>query len=219
MTTNLIDSLGSAYFTERYHDKIFVEKDVAYMPHRVLRQGVECMAIVSRDDPKINEQWRHGLPVLTLFDKSRFPNFDVFAYPDMGYRAIEGGAYFFTRDVRRTYSSGFCLAQVKSRSSAVTTFLENMGVRAPVNDRSHSYLRGILWPSYHGKKDLTDLLTGKMAVAVLNPRVLIEPTTRNTYDLYDVWVDGLRIGSILPTGEISKNTPSANRALLEKVLA
>lgn len=219
MTTNLIDSLGTAYFTERYSDKIFVVGETAYMPVRCTRNGVECNAIVSRDDPSVNERWLRHETKTEVFGKETFPNFDVFSYPDMGYRQIDGGAYLLSRDIRRTYSSGFCLAQVKVKSSAVTAFLENMAIRAPLLDRSHAYLSGLLWPKYHTKDDIKSLLAGNIPTVVLNARVLIEPTTRNTHDLYDVWMDGLRVGSILVSGEISKNTPPANRSLLEKVLS
>lgn len=218
MTKNLVNELGTGYFIDRYSDKIFVQGDVAYQPRTCTSRGVECAAIVSRTDPSVNAKWRSGDVVSAAFPNATFKDFDVFAYPEMGYRNINGGAYLLSRDVRRVYSSGFSLTQMRMRSSALTSLLETLMLRPAQHDTTHDYLSAALWPVYDTKADLPALFDGKRAVVVLSRRVLIEPSVRNTYDLYDVWVDGLRVGSLTPNGEVSKNTPPANRQLLDKVL-
>jgi len=210
---NLVQSLGRDFFLERVVG--------CYFPHegRVLRvsglrnEGRSIVVFTSSapvgSDARVDQELSLSADVL--------PSYETLAAPDMGYRKCGNFAFRAHRDQRATHSPGFrSSSYVSDWANSSRYSFEVVGQRMP---NSYNTLHSLYFPEYDGAGSLPSLLNGSRLCVVLDKDTLIEPNTRTQADYYDVWVRGLLIGHISPDGRVHNNTPSENRAIVERIIA
>mgnify|MGYP003480001610 FL=1 len=214
--TNLVKALGSAYFFERYNDKLAIYEGEAVIRPVELATNVSVVCRVEATKPGTS-RFRVGDSVVVPF--AFFESFDTFKFPEGGYIPHDGGCYYVARTLGRVFSSGFSVNSMKWNASNTTAYLETLGVRPAMRAAGNAKALGaLIFPEYDDTSALDEVLKGKRTCYVPNRRVVIEPTVRAEYDLYDVFVDGMVLGSLTPAGTISKNTAKNNLAAIKGVL-
>lgn len=212
---NLIKDLGVAGFNERCTHALIEQDQSILRVEGAAADGrtVLCTVLASRP-PRAG---RNGGEVRVARDV--FTTYDVFKTPQLGYRRVgENSVVYIRKRLERSHASGFRLDRLLVEASPMSALLMQMaGVPRPAIAGSARATAQLYWPAFDTAADWDAMLAGEKTALVLSSRWLVEPSVYGTAASYDVFCDGMCIGTVGADKQPLPETPKENIRLIREI--
>lgn len=195
----LVHDLGPRYFFDRLRGSYFVYDNIVAQLHDWA--GEETF-VATTANGRVN--------VPSAF----FSGYDSFKWPEMGYRKL--GQDYAGRLVKAGGSAGIRQGSITVNYSPLTDSLLREGL---INRPTEwALIQAAFLPQFDSLEDFPAMFAGDRACLVLSGKLMVEPTSRNSRDEYDVMYRGNIIGSITPNMQIAASTQGKNREIIRSIL-
>lgn len=201
--SNLIDKYGTDWFRNKFRGSLFRLHGV---PARVIGVGsrVEAYALVRRRGKVEARQ--------TFLDYSHFPDSNMFAVPELGYRHNKSGKWLaYLSRVNTSYNRGISLKNLNKSVAQHTEFLRFSGFNVEAPDEN-TLCNMVMDPTFIPfRTGIKLMLEGKIISFAASPTIAVVPS--DVDDSLIVRLCSKEIGTVSPEGELSLTLPFANKYL------